>query len=57
MCELQDGRRLPADEVVWCTDAGAAPWVAQSGLACDPKGFMLLHATLESLSHAGAFPG
>ena len=52
---MEDGRCLPADEVVWCTDAGAAQWVAESGLAADSKGFMLLQDTLESCSHAGVF--
>lgn len=35
---LADGRKLPHDECLWCTQAGAAPWVAASGLPTDEGG-------------------
>ncbi|MBA3508049.1 MAG: FAD-dependent oxidoreductase, partial [Betaproteobacteria bacterium] len=48
-------RRIAADCVVWATSAGAQPWVAASGLACDPRGFVQLDAHLRSTSHAFVF--
>jgi fructose transport system permease protein len=35
---LSDGRSLPSDAVVWCTQAAAPAWLAASGLACDAAG-------------------
>lgn len=32
---LADGTQLPYDECLWCTQAGAAGWVADSGLPTD----------------------
>ena len=43
------------DEVLWVTAAGAQPWLAASGLATDESGFVAVHPTLESTSHAGVF--
>ena len=43
------------DEVLWVTAAGAQPWLAASGLASDESGFVAVHPTLESTSHAGVF--
>jgi selenide,water dikinase len=42
---------LKTDYVFWCTQAGAASWPANSGLACDDKGFILVNDTLQSSSH------
>ena len=49
------GRRFGADCIVWATSATAQPWVAASGLACDPRGFVLLDAHLRSTSHPFVF--
>ncbi|MBA3505267.1 MAG: FAD-dependent oxidoreductase [Betaproteobacteria bacterium] len=49
------GRRIAADCIVWATSAGAQPWVAASGLACDSRGFVRLDAHLRSTSHAFVF--
>lgn len=46
---------LPCDFVFWCTQAGAATWPAQSGLACDDNGFVLVNDTLQSVSHTSVF--
>ena len=43
------------DEVLWVTDAGVQPWLAESGLDTDEGGFVAVHPTLESTSHAGVF--
>lgn len=48
--ELQDGTRLPCDAVVWATEAGAAPWLAGTGLALDERGFVAVDAALRSLN-------
>jgi selenide, water dikinase len=49
------GARLELDEILWVTQAGAAPWLRESGLAVDAEGFMCVADTLESTSHAGVF--
>ncbi|HLJ65404.1 MAG TPA: FAD-dependent oxidoreductase, partial [Stellaceae bacterium] len=36
----RDGRRFPYDELLWVTEARAAPWLAQTGLALDGQGFI-----------------
>lgn len=51
----EDGSRLSLDEILWVTQAGAAPWLKESGLAVDPRGFVQVADTLESLSHRGVF--
>jgi selenide,water dikinase len=50
-----DGRRIEADLIVWATSASAAPWIRESGLAVDAKGFMLIDRHLESTSHRRIF--
>ena len=50
-----DGSRFSLDEILWVTQAGAAPWLRESGLAADARGFVQVADTLESLSHRGVF--
>jgi selenide,water dikinase len=50
-----DGRVVPADVAVWATGAAAPGWVAESGLACDARGFLAVDAALRSRSHANVF--
>lgn len=45
---LKDGTTVPFDVCLWCTQAGAAPWLAGSGLPTDEKGFMLVNEFLQS---------
>ena len=54
--QFESGRE-PAqfDRLVWCTGAVAAPWVAQSGLATDDRGFLLIRDTLQALDHESIF--
>ena len=49
------GTEHPADEILWTTEARAAPWLHESGLATDEDGFVRVAATLESASHPGVF--
>jgi hypothetical protein len=43
------------DHAVWATQATAAPWICESGLAVDTAGFVARSETLESVSHADVF--
>ena len=52
---LSDGRSLPSDAVVWCTQAAAPAWLAASGLACDAAGCVRVGDTLRSVSHPDVF--
>lgn len=36
------------DTLFWCTGAAAAPWIADSGLPVDQRGFMAVRDTLQS---------
>jgi selenide,water dikinase len=50
-----DGTRLGFDELIWVTQAGAASWLASSGLEVDEGGFMKIDATLRSVSDPHVF--
>lgn len=50
-----NGSAIPLDEILWVTQAGAAPWLKESGLFCDPNGFVRVHDTLQSLTHPDVF--
>lgn len=52
---LEGGMRLAADDIVWTTQAAAAPWLADSGLAVDRHGFIRVDETLRSISHRDVF--
>ncbi|MEX2644045.1 MAG: selenide, water dikinase SelD [Acetobacterales bacterium] len=48
---LDNDRTVPVDETLWVTAAAAAPWLQDTGLELDAKGFILVTPTLQSLSH------
>ncbi len=48
-------RRIAVDRIFWATSAGAQPWPAAAGLACDPHGFVQVDDTLRSTSHPFVF--
>jgi selenide,water dikinase len=50
-----DGHRYQIDETLWTTQAAAAPWLADSGLAVDEQGFVKVSRVLQSTSHADVF--
>src|SRR3546814_5777786 len=50
-----DGTRIALDEILWVTPAGAAPWLEETGLDLDERGFVGVRETLESTSHPGVF--
>jgi selenide, water dikinase len=47
--------RQSFDLVLWSTGAVALPWLAQSGLHTDGRGFVLVDPTLRSVSHPDVF--
>jgi selenide,water dikinase len=49
------GASYDADEILWTTEARAASWIAEAGLAVDPSGFVSVSATLQSISHPEVF--
>src|SRR5262249_27227909 len=49
------GAVVALDEIIWVTQAGAAPWLKQSGLACDPDGFVHVRDTLQSETDPDVF--
>lgn len=50
-----DGRRWPADHVLWATGSEAPGWPATGGLATDSKGCVAVARTLQSTSHPAVF--
>jgi len=51
----EDGGSVPADAVLWVTDAAAPAWAAEAGLAVDAGGFIRVDERLQSVSHPGVF--
>jgi selenide, water dikinase len=49
------GATLPFDEAVWVTGAAAPPWLRDSGLALDEKGFVALQPALRSINDPHVF--
>jgi pyridine nucleotide-disulfide oxidoreductase family protein len=47
--------RQEFDVVILTTGAAPQPWLRSSGLQCDERGFVLVHDTLQSLSHPEVF--
>jgi len=43
-----DGRQIAFDEALWVTEAGAAPWLAETGLPLTPGGFVAIDEFLRS---------
>jgi selenide,water dikinase len=48
-------RRIAADEILWTTEAGAASWLATTGLALDPRGFLRVDAMLRATGREDVF--
>jgi selenide, water dikinase len=46
--QTASGEVLAADEIVWVTQAGGAPWLRDTGLALDEKGFIRVQDTLQT---------
>ena len=50
-----DGRMYALEEILWVTDAAAPAWLAAAGLTVDERGFVLVNAALQSVSHPDVF--
>jgi selenide,water dikinase len=44
----EDGGTVPFDEALWVTQAAGAPWLADTGLPLDDRGFLIVDETLRS---------
>lgn len=52
---LDDGTTIGTNLILWATGAVAPPVLASLGLPTDERGFLLTHATLQTLSDDSAF--
>ncbi len=50
-----DDRRIAFDEALWVTEAGAAPWLAETGLPLTSDGFITIDETLRSTGDPSIF--
>ena len=53
--QVAGGDFHPADAVLWVTSAAAPEWPAESGLAVDEAGFIVVDKSLRSVSHPEVF--
>ena len=53
--ETASGEIFDADEIVWVTRAGGAPWLKESGLALDAEGFINVQDTLQTVTDPNIF--
>lgn len=53
--ETAGGESLTADEIVWVTRAGGAPWLRDTGLALDADGFIQVTDTLQTVTDPDVF--
>jgi selenide,water dikinase len=52
---LAGGGFIAADAVIWTVGAAPPPWIAQSELTTDARGFVAVDSSLRSLSHPDVF--
>ena len=50
-----DGKRIAFDEALWVTEAGAAPWLAETGLPLAAGGFIAIDENLRSTADPRIF--
>lgn len=55
LLHCESGLTLECDRVFWVTQASAASWLQESGLATNSNGFVLVRDTLQSVSHPTVF--
>lgn len=53
--QCANGEWHEADEIVWVTDAGGAPWLVETGLELDHRGFIKVTDTLQSVTDPAIF--
>ncbi len=52
---LDSGIVFKSDATFWAGGPSAPPWIASSGLAVDPRGFLLVNETLQSVTDPDIF--
>jgi len=50
-----NGAVVSADEIMWVTQAGGAPWLRNTGLALNAGGFVLVNDQLQTLTDPNIF--
>ncbi len=50
-----EGKRYPANAVIWVTNASAPAWLTNTGLDLDTQGFIKVDDCLRSVSHENVF--
>lgn len=50
-----NGEQASLDEIFWVTSAASQPWLGQTGLDLDDKGFIPVRETLQTISHDNIF--
>ena len=50
-----DGREFQVDAVIWTVSANGSPWLADTGLRLDSRGFVEVDDYLRSVSHPSVF--
>ncbi|NJO39127.1 MAG: selenide, water dikinase SelD [Cyanobacteria bacterium CRU_2_1] len=55
LLRCKSGLTIACDYVFWVTQASAASWLRESGLATDDRGFIQVSETLRSVSHPQVF--
>jgi selenide,water dikinase len=53
--KCESGLKVECDRLFWVTQAAATPWLKQSGLATDDRGFVQVNDALQSVSHPQVF--
>ena len=53
--QTASGESTDADEIVWVTRAGGAPWLKDTGLALDAEGFIQVTDTLQTVTDPNVF--
>jgi selenide,water dikinase len=52
---FSDQSRREFDELFWCTGAAASPWIADSGLQTDERGFLAIRDSLQAIAYDNIF--
>ncbi len=53
--QCESGLNVGCDRLFWVTQAAATPWLKQSGVATDDRGFVQVNDYLQSVSHPQVF--
>ncbi len=52
---LESGEQIPVDHVLWMTGAAPSPWLAETGLPLDPRGFVRIGPDLRAIGTDAVF--